>query len=271
MNRRRGCLLILTAGLVASPASAGVFVYAVPSNYSGSSDRKQSQSQGIYFDGQAGELAYEQTRIDYTDGLSSIQTDLTAVLNSNPNRLHTRRFGIHYATANEPESDGKITLIAETLHYPHDVYGSALYYTRYDNDDADVFQISPRVGRYFWPTSIRGTLYLELQAHAISIKPQSESQNYLSFELNSHWAIDPWGLALGVKLGEQRSAVTDRGFTVYNLYDTYGSAVDFSSTFSITEQTSIKLGAQLNRRQSRDDRQMGTVSTVFFGLSHTLK
>ncbi len=251
-----------------SALSATALIYHAPSDYEASSERKAAASSGFYISHDWGELGYEQSTIDYNEWESIHQSDFIAVWKAYTSHTHHLRLGLHYTASDESESDAKITLIAEALDYGQDVYGSAFYYTRYHDDEADVWQLSPKFGRYFWSTRLPGTLYLQTQAHAILVNTRSETENYFSLDLKAHWTIAPWGVELGGWFGEQRSAVTDSGFTVYNLNDRYDGEVRLFTTLNINENTFVKLGGKMSRRITDETRN---TSTWVLGFGYTFK
>ncbi|MFC1749063.1 hypothetical protein ACFL2V_09685 [Pseudomonadota bacterium] len=263
-----GMTTLLAAMLASGSVMADVFLYHAPGSYDSDSDRKQSSSSGIYMDGDSVELGVEKTVVEYNSSLILEQTDITAVWKLKAGYMHSLRLGVHYASSDEVESRGKSTIIAETLYYPKDVYGAALYYTKYDNDEVEVWQFSPRFGRYVWPSLLAGTFYLQAQVNAIAVSTQDDSQNYTSVDLKSHWAIEPWGIELGAWFGKQRSAVTDGGFTVYNLNDRYTGGLRLSTSVNLSEQTRLKLGSQVSRRQIGEDEPAHLVTTWIMGFSH---
>ena len=268
MNIRPPIFVLFSLFLVTPTATAEIYLYHATSDYGSGSDRDLGTSNGVYVGSPSSELSIEQTTLQYNNGLTIEQTDFTGAWKTTTNQMQSLRFGLHYTDSDDEESNEKTTLIAETLYYPLDVYGSSLYYTKYKDDDVDVWQLSPRAGRYFWPSVIPGTLYIELLANAISINTQNESATYVSIGLSSHWSVKQLHVELSTWLGQQRSAVTDGGFTIYNLNDIYEGELRFTTSLDISNQTSIKLSGKFNQRRANENELAHLVSTLSLGLNH---
>ncbi len=263
-------LIVISLGLNASHSLASLFIYQASSDYSTSNDRDKSTSKGFYLDGTLAEIAYEKTDITLTDNGGTTQFhNFTGVWKPYSNMHQQLRLGLHYTNTNERASNGKYTFIGEALNYAQNVYGSALYYTHYANNGVDVWQLSPRFGRYYWPRFLSGTLYLQAQIDAISLTSNIESRDYLSLDLKSHWRIDAWAVELGGWLGKQRSAVTSRGFTVYNLDDLYEGEARIITTYHHDNNFSLSLAGHLTKRIA--DNHDHTVASWMIGLGYSFE
>jgi len=258
------CLFFL---LFITPVSADVFIYTSPSFYHADSDRLSSQSNGVYLSRESIEFGYEKTVLEFKDGLLINQEDSTIVWKFNVKKT-LLRLGLHYAVSDEVESDGKKTFILEILHYSKDVFGNSIYFTLYNND-TEVWQLSSRVGRYYNPSFLPGTLYLQLQGDVILVNTLTDSQSYFTVDLNSHLQVNSWwAIEMGGWFGEKRSAVSGSGFIVYNLKDLYEGEVRLRSNFKVGEKVTIKFGAQANSRRSPVTQESHFVYSFLLGMNY---
>jgi hypothetical protein len=262
MNRYSQTLCLLLLGLIASPLSAGVKIYSAPSLYDEKSDRESANNYGIYIGAESFELGYEKGVIKYRNGALASLQNFTTVWKMNGTQ-NSWRLGGHLTLGDDQESDSKITLFVDGQYYPGNLYGTALFYTHYEEIEGDIWQFSPKIGRYFWPKSIPGTLYFQAQGHAILLNTQDEEKRYYSLDLKSHWNIDPWGIELGGWFGQQRSAVTDGGYTVYNLNDIYQAGLRLNTTLNLGEKTQLKVGGRVLE-------QINAVEQTFYNTTFTL-
>ncbi|MFV2061654.1 MAG: hypothetical protein ACC653_13290 [Gammaproteobacteria bacterium] len=249
------------------PAYAGVFVYSSPSYYDVESDRVGSVSNGIYFSGEKFEAAYEKTELELKNNIFINQEDSSLVWKFNVKQT-LLRLGLHYASSDEAESNNKKTFILEVLHYSKDVFGNSIYFTLYSNN-AVVWQLSSRFGRYYTPSFLPGTLYLQAQAEAILINTITTDDSYFNLDLNAHLQVNSWwGLELGGWFGEKRSAVSGSGFVVYNLNDVYLGEARFRTTVNLSKNFSLKFGAQINQRESGLTKEIHNVSSFLGGMNY---
>jgi hypothetical protein len=253
--------------LVSSPAFSGIFIYSSPSYYDIESDRVESVSNGIYFSGDSFEAAYEKTELELKNDLFIEQEDSSLVWKFNVKQT-LLRLGLHYASSDDAESNNKKTFILEVLHYDKDVFGNSIYFTLYSNN-AVVWQLSSRFGRYYSPSFLPGVLYLQVQGEAILLNTITESASYFNLDLNAHLQATSWlSLEIGGWFGEKRSAVSGSGFVVYNLNDVYQSEARFRATINLSKNFSLKFGAQVNQRESGQTKEVHNVSSFLGGMNY---
>lgn len=267
--------LIITSSVVAAESNLDFLLYYGPIDYSDTSLREDGQVTGLYGSFYSNpnyklEGAVEKSDIHYRSGFDLDQTDATLAFTYYSQNSRAYRFGIHKIFNNDYDTDNAITLFAGFNRYrPYeDSYGASLYYTRYPNSNKKVWQLSPKVTKYFGDHIITGTFFIEGKLNLISIIENSENNTYVSAEANLTWLYSAFQLSLGAWGGEQVYAVRNDGFSVYNLPYKHTGGIKFQAGYALTDNASLKLSIA-QEQLIETGGQESEITIYMLSLGHT--
>jgi hypothetical protein len=262
-------------------------LYGTYINYSGSGLKDYGYVGTGYLSfgekGNAVQLGYSYTYINYKTGSNLTQHDFTAAY-SNTNgilRNHTFTLGGHYISSDDDLTDGGYTLFFDGTYnsyqkrYPYAFQwngGLGFYYTRYPNTvDFYVFQFTPHTTVKLFSNYRQGALYLDLTGYAIHVNKASQvgldKSNYYSAEAALRYYYGSYDVKVGGWLGKQVFAVKNMGFVVYNLSEKYKGGAELELGYTFRNGLRLSLNYTYNRYKEleTDDSVNQSVVTVSLG------
>ena len=240
-------LSVGSTGLCAE-SKVDLSLYYVPVIYSDNSIRDDASGSGIYLAWGPDkpyrlEMAFERTRLDFRTMDDLVQYDLTLAGTHFWDNKHALRLGSHIIlSSDDKETENGFTLFADYTYFQAYDYnfGSTINYSLYSaQNNFDVVQFSPHIGKYFSSPYLPGVFNVQMTGHLINVDRDS-SNNYLSMAGKLNWHYNQFELGVGGWGGTQRYAVANNGFTVYNLMDKHIAGFNVEVAYNFTQDTKLE-------------------------------
>jgi len=217
------------------------FIYGTPLIYSDSNVKDKGYTAGFY--GYLGfglhhsfESDVEFTKIDYKDGSTLNQTDLTFIYTNYSLKNYRLKAGFHYIISDDRLTDrGKVFLLSaeryKLYRWNIGIEGTVSIYDNY-NPELTVYQVCPKVGFYFGNYYRYGSFYSETKGYYINLSDDvGLGKNFYSVEENLFYYYKNWTGKIFGWIGKQSFAVRNGGFVVYNLSEKhkggYGGSISY--------------------------------------------
>lgn len=253
---------------VSAQSSFTVMPYHVPIKYNDSGVRENSSLTGIYSAWQIDfnntfEFAVDYSDLNYMYGFQLDQYDYTFVYNNESIPEWKFRAGAHYIVSDDGLTDKSFVIFGGIGKYRYRSWNAMInvYYSNYANytPSLNVIQFSPNFGLNFMLDRTQG-ICLNSQINYIVLNDtvQSDKKNYFSLRetltyFNSNLSISAYAL-----FGEQKFAVRQDGFLVYNVADLMKNGLGASITYSFTQSFFLKAGVECDKF---DEEAYGTSAT----------
>jgi len=229
-------------------------LYGTPLFYNSSKIKDKGYSTGIY--GYVGvglkhsiEFDFERTKIDYKDGSTLNQNDITAIYTFYPAYGFKIKGGFHYIISDDKLTDkGKVFILGAEKYsiyrWNAGIEGTVSLYQDY-SPELTVYQISPYGGFYFGKYYKYGSFYTSLKGYFIKLsKDIGLGKNFNSVELNLSYFYKSFTGRVFGWFGKQSFAVRNGGFVVFNLSEKhkggYGTSLSYRYKKLNTTLTAFK-------------------------------
>jgi hypothetical protein len=243
-----GLILWSNNTVLLAESNMDVSLYHSYRDYSGNSGRSYANTSGLYMAWKpnkrtALEIAFEGALLHFHLFDDLIQYDITLAGSRYWGNNHALRVGSHIiASSTDEKTDKGFSLFADYTYFEGYDYnlGSTLTYSLYSaQDDINVIQFSPHIGKYFSHYLISGLFNVQVTGNLINVD-QANSTNFLSMEGKLIWKYSQFELAGGGWFGTQQYAVTNNGFNVYNLADKHKGGFNIEAAYNITTDAKLK-------------------------------
>jgi len=248
-------LLILIIGVKAQ--SVTIMTYYLPINYKDSGVRNNSSLTGIYgaFEPDLNnrfELALDYSDLNYIFNFKIKQYDFTFAYTNESIPEWKFRLGGHYIISDDALTDQSYVLFGGVGKYKFRKWDAVfnVYFSNYTEYDPSfmAIQLSPNFGLNFSFDRTQG-VYFNTQVDFIMLSEKiiSDKQNYFSIKetityYNSKISVSAYAL-----LGEQKFAVRQYGFLVYNSADLIKAGLGGSVTYSFSRNFFLKGGVEYDK------------------------
>jgi hypothetical protein len=275
-------VLVLLAGLaqeLEGQSQIDLLGYASRVTYSGSQVKTEGWVAGGYGTYGTGlthlvELGGVWTGLDFTDGSTLTQWDVTAAYNYFRAR-GSLRVGAHYLSTTDSRTDGGFVLFgggsvyrlgswtvgAEGAwsHYPD--YGPAL----------EVLQIAPSAGFTTYPAEGRYVLGGTLTAYFVHLTEEVglEDTNFASLEAAGSLTRGRLTFTASGWVGEQAFAVRSAGFLAFNLSELHTGGFGAGARVVLSSRTALSVGYSVERFQDLGFDESATARTFTLSLGVT--
>jgi hypothetical protein len=225
--------------------------------------------------GHALEGGATRTRINYVDGFTLEQNDVTVAYNYLSNGV-TFRVGAHFIDTNDALTDGGGIVFGNLgLRDPY-VWNAdvGVAVSRYPNfgEGLSVLQLSPGVGLSWRDTTGYRYLYAHVRGHYIGLSDEVGlgKQHFVSMQASVDYYYKRFTANAFVWSGEQVFAVRQGGFTAYNLSEKHTGGYGGSLKYAFGSSVAATVG--LSNEQFRDIGFVDDVSltTLYLSLGFTL-
>ncbi len=273
-------LLASAATLAIAKTSITLMPYSAYINYSGSA-KKDAYVIGTYASfynlENKLELALENINISYNNGLKDLdQNDFTAIFTRSFAKNYALKGGFHYIDSDDKATNKGLVGILGFNYYNYLKYnlGLDVYYSKYKDykpKELKLVQVKPYAGINFGDYNSKfGSFYLE--ANYNYIKPNSAAtfglkKSYNSFGVKLTNYKGKFTSSIGAWAGKRVFAVTNGGFSVYNLGEVYKGGVDASFNYALNPKTNITL--KYNYSKFDEANKKAHSNTAALLLSHT--
>jgi hypothetical protein len=243
-----GLILYSSSMVLIAESNMDVSLYHSYRDYSGNSGRSYANTSGLYMAWKpnrrtAIEIAFEGALLHYHIFDDLIQYDITLAGTRYWGNNHVVRVGSHIiASSTDKETDKGFSLFADYTYFEIYDYslGSTLTYSLYSaQDNINVTQFSPHIGKYFSHYLIPGLFNVQVTGNLINVD-KTHNTNFLSMEGKLMWNYRQFELGGGGWFGTQRYAVTNNGFNVYNLADKHIGGFSIEAAYNLTPNAKLK-------------------------------
>jgi len=268
MNRTTKLFLILILASTLNAQSVTIMPYHLPIIYKDSGVRENSSLTGIYGAFQSDlnnrfELAIDYSDLNYISNFKIKQYDFTFAYTNESIPEWKFRAGGHYIISDDALTDQAFVLFAGVSKYRFrswDVNIDA-YYSNYNNyiPSFNAIQLSPGFGLTF-PFDRTQGIYINSTANYILLNKRiiSDKRNYFSLRETLTYYKNRFSISAYVLFGEQKFAVRQNGFLVYNVADLMKNGYGASITYSFTRNFFLKGGVEFDKF---DEEAYGTSAT----------
>ena len=258
MNRPIKYLLFLLFGVsVFAQSSLTTMFYHLPINYKHSGVRENSSLTGIYSLWEADlnnsfEFSVDYSDLNYIFDFQLDQYDFTFVYNNQSLPEWKFRVGAHYISSDDVLTDQGYVLFAGIGKYRFRSWDAMLnvYYSNYSDytPSFNSIQLSPEFGFTFMFDRVQG-LYLNSYVNYIMLSEPiiSEEDNFFSVKQTLTYFNNDLSVSVYAILGEQKFAVRQDGFLVYNVADLMKTGFGGYVTYSFTPAFFMKSGIEYDK------------------------
>lgn len=279
MNKLLKIFMLLILILEINAQSVTVMPYYLPINYKDSGVRKNSFLTGIYgaFEidlNSSLEMAFDYSNFDYVFDAFPFkikQYDLTVAYTNKSIPEWLFRLGGHYIVSDDVLTDQSYVLFGGVGKYKFRKWDAMfnVYFSNYSeyNPSFMAIQLSPNFGLNFSFDRTQGIYFnTQLDYIILSKKNISDKKNYFSVKETITYYNNKISVSAYVLLGEQKFAVRQNGFLVYNSADLMKTGFGGSVTYSFTPNFFLKGGVEYD---NFDEEAYGTSasSTKFIILA----
>lgn len=257
MHNLSRILLILIFTSVVGAQSGTIMPYHLPIIYKNSGVRENSSLTGVYGAFQSDlnnrfELALDYSDLNYISNFKIKQYDFTFAYTNESIPEWKFRAGGHYIISDDALTDQAYVLFAGVSKYRFQSWDASLdvYYTNYNNYTPlfNAIQLSPGFGLTF-PFGRTQGIYLYSSADYIMLNKSiiSTKRNYFSLQETLTYYNNKISISAYALLGEQKFAVRQNGFLVYNVADLMKNGYGASITYSFTPNFFLKGGVEYDK------------------------
>lgn len=260
MNKLLKIFMLLILILEINAQSVTVMPYYLPINYKDSGVRKNSFLTGIYgaFEidlNSSLEMAFDYSNFDYVFDAFPFkikQYDLTVAYTNKSIPEWLFRLGGHYIISDDVLTDQAYVLFAGVSKYRFQSWDASLdvYYSNYGDYSSkfNAIQLSPTFGLTF-PFDRTQGVYFNTQVYFIRLSEKIilDKKNYFSVKETITYYNNNVSVSAYALFGEQRFAVRQNGFLVYNVADLMKTGFGGSVTYSFTPNFFLKGGVEYDK------------------------
>lgn len=268
MNKLSRIFLLLIFASIVGAQSVTIMPYHLPIIYKDSGVRENSSLTGVYgsFEPDLNhkfELAFDYSDLNYISNFKIKQYDFTFAYTNESSPEEKFRFGGHYIISDDALTDQAYVLFAGVSKYRFQSWDASLdvYYTNYNNysPSFNAIQLSPSFGLTF-PFSRTQGIYIYSSADYIMLNKSilSIKRNYFSLQETLTYYNNRFSISAYALFGEQKFAVRQKGFLVYNVSDLMKNGYGISVTYSFTQNFFLKGGIEYDKF---DEEAYGTSAT----------
>ncbi|KUG25999.1 hypothetical protein ASZ90_004165 [hydrocarbon metagenome] len=268
MNKLSRIILILIFTSVVGAQSVTIMPYHLPINYKDSGVRENSSLTGVYGAFQSDlnnkfELAFDYSYFNYISNFKIKQFDFTFAYTNESSPEEKFRLGGHYIVSDDVLTDQSYVLFAGVSKYRFRSWDANLdvYYSNYGDYSSkfNAIQLSPTFGLTF-PFDRTQGVYFNTQVYFIRLSEKIilDKKNYFSVKETITYYNNNFSVSAYALFGEQRFAVRQNGFLVYNSADLMKTGFGGSLTYSFTQNIFLKGGVEYDKF---DEEAYGTSAT----------
>jgi hypothetical protein len=266
-----------------APASAQVqrdfLLHGSTFRYDDSAVKEDGRSAGIYASlgtdwKHLFEVGGSLTRIDYRDGSTLEQTELTAAYSRFGARA-AGRMGVHLLGSTDPLTDGGLVLFGGANAYSYGEWsaGAEAAMSRYGGYDGGltVLQLAPSAGLSFSAAQGARTFGATVRGYAIRVGRDVGlgDRDFLSGELATSMRLGRVTLSTVGWAGEQAFAVRNGGFLVFNVAEVHTGGLGAGVRLVLTPASAISAGVYSERLRNSDLVSEAEVRTFAASLGFT--
>lgn len=237
--------------------SATIMSYHLPINYKNSGVRENSSLTGIYGAFQSDlnnkfELALDYSDLNYIFNFKIKQYNFTFAYTNESIPGWKFRAGGHYIISDDALTDQAYVLFAGVGKYRFQSWDANLdlYYSNYGDysPSFNAIQLSPSFGLTF-PFDRTQGIYINSSANYIILSEEilSDKKNYFSLRETLTYYNNRFSISAYALFGEQKFAVRQNGFLVYNVADLMKNGYGASVTYSFTLNFFLKGGVEYDK------------------------
>ncbi len=268
MNKLSRIILILIFTSVVGAQSVTIMPYHLPINYKDSGVRENSSLTGVYGAFQSDlnnkfELALDYSDLNYISNFKIKQYDITFAYTNESIPEWKFRAGGHYIISDDALTDQSFVLFAGVGKYCFRSWdtGIDVYYSNYSDylPAFNAIQLSPSFGLTF-PFDRTQGIYFNSSANYIMLSKKilSDKKNYFSLQETLTYYNNMFSISAYALFGEQKFAVRQKGFLVYNVADLMKNGYGVLVTYSFTQNFFLKGGVEYDKF---DEEAYGTSAT----------
>ncbi|HET56480.1 MAG TPA: hypothetical protein ENN33_14875 [Ignavibacteria bacterium] len=268
MNRLSKLILMLIFASALNAQSVTIMPYHLPINYKDSGVRENSSLTGIYGAFQSDlnnkfELALDYSDLNYISNFKIKQYDFTFAYTNESIPGWRFRAGGHYIISDDDLTDQAYVLFAGVSKYRFRSWDVNIdtYYSNYNNytPSFNAVQLSPGFGLTF-PFDRTQGIYINSSANYIMLNKRiiSDKRNYFSLQETLTYYKNRFSISAYVLFGEQKFAVRQKGFLVFNVADLMKNGYGASITYSFSRNFFLKGGVEFDKF---DEEAYGTSAT----------
>lgn len=248
-------MMLFTSIVGAQPAT--IMPYHLPINYIDSGVRENSSLTGVYgaFESDLNnkfELALDYSDLNYISNFKIKQYDFTFAYTNKSIPEWKFRVGGHYIISDDVLTDKAYILFAGVGKYRFRRWDANVdvYYSNYGEytPSFNAIQLSPGFGLTF-PFDRTQGLYINSSADYIMLSEEilSDKKNYFSLRETLTYYNNKFSISAYALFGEQKFAVRQKGFLVYNVADLMKTGYGASITYSFTRNFFLKGGVEYDK------------------------
>ncbi|RJP59448.1 MAG: hypothetical protein C4543_06615 [Ignavibacteriales bacterium] len=268
MNKLSRIFLILIFTSIVGAQSVTIMPYHLPIIYKDSGVRENSSLTGVYGAFQSDlnnkfELAFDYSDLNYISNFKIKQYDFTFAYTNESIPEWKFRAGGHYIISDDALTDQAYILFAGVGKYRFRSWDTSIdvYYSNYSDylPSFGAIQFSPGFGLTFPFDKTQG-IYIYSSADYIMLNKSilSTKRNYFSLQETLTYYNNRFSISAYALFGEQKFAVRQKGFLVYNVSDLMKNGYGISVTYSFTQNFFLKGGIEYDKF---DEEAYGTSAT----------
>lgn len=268
MNKLSRIFLILVFTSIVGAQYVTIMPYHLPIIYKDSGVRENSSLTGVYGAFQSDlnnkfELAFDYSDLNYISNFKIKQYDFTFAYTNESIPEWKFRAGGHYIISDDALTDQAYILFAGVGKYRFRSWDAnvEVYYSNYNGytPSFNAIQFSPSFGLTFPFDKTQG-LYFNSSANYIMLSKKilSDKKNYFSLQETLTYYNNKFSISAYALFGEQKFAVRQKGFLVYNVSDLMKNGYGISVTYSFTQNFFLKGGIEYDKF---DEEAYGTSAT----------
>ena len=268
MSKLAKILLIMIFASIVGAQSVTIMPYYLPINYKDSGVRENSSLTGVYGAFQSDlnnkfELALDYSDLNYIYNFKIKQYDFTFAYTNESIPEWQFRAGGHYIISDDALTDQGFVLFAGVGKYRFRSWDANVdvYYSNYDSytPSFNAIQFSPSFGLTF-PFDRTQGIYFNSSANYIMLSKEilSDKKNYFSLRETLTYYNNKFSISAYALFGEQKFAVRQKGFLVYNVSDLMKNGYGASITYSFNRNFFLKGGVEYDKF---DEEAYGTSAT----------
>lgn len=257
MSKLVKILLIMIFTSVVGAQSVTIMPYHLPINYKNSGVRENSSLTGVYGAFQSDlnnkfELALDYSDLNYISNFKIKQYDFTFAYTNESIPEWKFRAGGHYIISDDALTDQAYVVFAGVGKYRFRSWDASfdVYYSNYSDYTLsfNAIQLSPGFGLTF-PFDRTQGLYINSSANYIMLSEEilSDKKNYFSLRETLTYYNNKFSISAYALFGEQKFAVRQNGFLVYNVADLMKNGYGASITYSFTRNFFLKGGIEYDK------------------------
>lgn len=257
MSKFAKILLIILFTSIVGAQSVTIMPYHLPINYKDSGVRENSSLTGVYGAFQSDlnnkfEFALDYSDLNYIFNFKIKQYDFTFAYTNESIPEWNFRAGGHYIISDDVLTDQAYVLFAGVGKYRFQSWDANfdVYYSNYNSytPSFSAIQLAPSFGLTF-PFDRTQGIYINSTVNYIMLSKGivTDKKYYFSLRETLTYYNNKFSISAYALLGEQKFAVRQNGFLVYNVADLMKNGYGASITYSFTRNFFLKAGVEYDK------------------------